>query len=600
MILSALCDYYDLLSKIHGSVISPYGYEKVTTSYAAILSEDGALQDILSLKQLNENRPQIFTMPKSLKNSSISASPVCDNFEYIFGTGGEKGKKEITANKFEAAKKLHLEMFEDAVSLEAIAIRRFFENWDINKAFENESILKHYSEKGKAFSGNIVFRLSGKLEYFHENPEIVDIWQKHNEETRQAEEQIVSQCSVSGKVLPIARLHKKLQGVKDASTMGASLVCFNKDSDESYGLFQSRNSAVSEQAAFKYTTVLQYMLSGREQRMQIGDATTVFWAGKADNSYIDIFNCLLSEPDELAGEAGDESEGETIIEDVKTREIVKTILKDGVSGVYNNSQLDPTTNFYVLGLSPNAGRISVRFFYRDSFESFCEKIKQHYDDIAVYGGKNGREHIKVWILLNATISSKSKDKKVNPLLGGAVARAMLTGEMYPRLLLSQTIIRVKAETEITQARAAIIKGYLVRKNRLLKKEEELTMYLNEKSANPAYVLGRTFAILEMIQKNALGVNINATIKDKYFASACSNPSLVFPNLLKLAQHHLAKIEGPYWNIQLSACLGLLEVDSFPKNFNMESQGRFILGYYQQNEKNYEARPKKEEENKDGK
>lgn len=583
MILKALCDYYDLLCEDGSTGICPYGFQKVNANYMAILTQEGSLQDIISLNQLNNNKPQPFMTPLSMKSSSIAASPVCDNFEYVFGVGGEKGKRELSKVKFEAAKKLHLEMFKDGKSPQAVAIVKFFEQWNIENAWENESIIKHYSEKGKAFSGNIVFRLLGSAEYFHEIPEIVKIWEEHLSDRKDSDDVVIAQCSVSGEMEPISRLHKKLSGIRDASTMGASLVCFNKDSDESYGLEQSRNAAVSERVAFKYATALQYLLSSQEQHLFIGDATTVFWADRNNVQSANIFQSILNNPDE--------EEDETK-EDLETREIVKSILQDGKQGIHHNIELDKDIKFYVLGLSPNAGRTSVRFFYHNTLFAFCEKIKQHYQDTSIYGGKNGREYIKMGSILYATISSKSKDKKVNPLLGGAVAKAILTGKMYPQILLDQTILRIKAETEITQSRAAIIKGFIVRKNRIsLKKEEEITMYLNEKSTNPAYVLGRTFSILEMIQKNALGNDINATIKDKYFATACSNPSLVFPNLLKLAQHHLAKIEGSYWNIQLGNCLGLLEGESFPKILNMENQGRFILGYYQQNQKNYEKREK---------
>lgn len=581
MILNALCDYYDLLSISEKADISKYGFQKINANYLALLSEEGILKDIISLRQLNNDRPQTFTIPTSMKNSSIAASPVCDNFEYVFGVGGKKGVKELTSIKFKAAKKLHEDMFVAAISSQGKAIYKFFQQWETNKAWDNEHILKHYSEKGNAFSGNVVFRLIGTGEYFHEVPEIVNIWQRYIEENKEKDEIYNSQCSISGEIAPISRLHNKLSGINGASTMGASLVCFNKDADESYGLKQSRNAAVSEIVAFKYATVLQYMLSNEEQRIFIGDATTVFWAGESNRSYINVFKHLLNNPDE--------PEDELTIEDMETRGTVRSILRDGVKGIYNDANVDGNTKFFVLGLSPNAGRTSVRFFYNNTFKEFCEKIKLHYDDISIYGGKNGKQHIKVGSLLYATINSKSKDKKINPLLGGAVAKAILTGGMYPRILLNHTIIRIKSETEITQPRAAIIKGYILRKNRFANKEGGVSMYLNETSTNVAYVLGRTFAILEMIQKNALGEGINATIKNKYFASACSNPALIFPNLLKLTQYHLAKIEGNYWNKKLGECLGLLESDSFPKILNMENQGRFILGYYQQTQKNYEKR-----------
>jgi CRISPR-associated protein Csd1 len=579
LILSSLCDYYDLLNKIEESDISPFGYEKINASYVAVIDNNGELQDIISINHLN-NKSQQFLMPLSLKSTSISASPVCDNFEYIFGISGDKGIKSTSPIKFETARKLHYELFSDSVSLEGMAINKFFQNWDINKSWDNEIILKHYSDKGKAFSGNVIFRLVGQLNYFHEVPEIIEKWQEMLKKSKKDESELIAQCSITGEISSISRLHKQLKGIRDASIMGASLVCFNKDADESYGLEQSRNAAVSEEAAFKYITALQHLLFSSSQKIYIGDATTVIWAGDIDQRYTDIFLELFNNPNH---------DVDTISEDVKTREIVKGLLIDGTKGVYNEAKLNEDMKFYVLGLSPNAGRTSVRFFYYDTFFSFCEKIKQHYNDMQIYGGQNGKKYIKTNSILFATVNSKSKDKKINPLLSGSLTNAVLSGAMYPYIIFNQTIIRVKIEHDVNQTRAAIIKGYLVRKSRILNLKEEISMYLNENSKNQAYVLGRIFSILEKIQKNAQGENLNTTIKDKYFSTACSNPSLVFPNLIKLSHHHLNKIEGNFWQIQLGECLSLIEIDSFPKSFNMENQGRFILGYYQQTQKNYEKK-----------
>ena len=52
------------------------------------------------------------------------------------------------------------------------------------------------------------------------------------------------------------------------------------------------------------------------------------------------------------------------------------------------------------------------------------------------------------------------------------------------------------------------------------------MSLNEQSTIPAYVLGRLFAVLEKVQQEAIG-NVNASIKDRYFTSACASPASVF-------------------------------------------------------------------------
>jgi len=108
------------------------------------------------------------------------------------------------------------------------------------------------------------------------------------------------------------------------------------------------------------------------------------------------------------------------------------------------------------------------------------------------------------------------------------------------------------------------------------------MSLNESYAHPAYVLGRLFAMLERAQKAALGQNINATIKDRYFTSACATPASVFPTLLRLSQHHLSKAEyGKYLENQIRDLLGMLEAKPFPSHLTLEEQGIFILGYYHQ-------------------
>jgi len=591
MILNALCDYYDILAEDSEYNISPFGFKNTDFSYVAIISEEGDLRAIHFLVDPITGRGKSAIMPVDMKISGIASSPVCDNFAYIFGISVKDGVKQLEEKKFTAAKDLHLSMFDKSHSKETKAIVNFFKKWDINKAWENEIILQHYiepkkeKEKVKDFQGNIVFKLSLDAPYFHECDEIKKIWMDENDKKERLKNERSAQCSITGEFGPIAKLHYQLKGVKGASSMGTSLVCFNKDSDLSYNLEQSYNSAVSQKAMFKYSTALKYMLDGKTQKMFIGDDTAVFWASSTNTVYTDIFSGMLDIEDE------DVKEEDRKVKDEETEAIIKTVLKNGTKGLYVKPELKTNVNFFVLGLAPNAGRVSVRYFMRDSFGNFCEKIKIHYDDIGIVGRK---EFLKISNLLSATVSSKSRDKKINPLLGGAVTTAVLSGNIYPQILFNQAILRAKTEDKLFQNHAAAIKGYLVRKSRLLyKKEDELHMYLNEQSVNTAYVLGRTFAVLEMIQKKALGDKINTTIKDKYFASACSNPSLVFPSLIKLAQYHLAKIEGNYFKNLLTECLSLIEGDTFPKAMNMDSQGRFILGYYQQTQKLYEKRNKNE-------
>jgi len=574
MIINALCDYYDALADDPESGISPYGYGKTMFNYFVVLTEGGELSEIIKL-----DNPQTELMPTTMKISGIAASPVCDNAAYIFGVDGKKGENKIDKRKFETAKELHLRLFETAVSKEAIAVKLFFETWNPDTAWENEHILDVANEKGNsAFGGNMVFRLKGNdTEYFHNCDEIKNIWLAENERKVADEDEFIAQCSVTGEELPIARIHTQLSGVRGAQATGASLVSFKLDSFQSYNLSQSYNSRVSKSAEFKYTTVLNHLLKSDNNKLSIGKDTVVFWAYSPKGDYDEARECEKEASLMLGNEI-----------DRATEEEIKDILTQGKEGISTKDiEFGEDINFYVLGLAPNAGRVSVRYFYRSNFKEFCDKINKYYEETQIVGLS---KQIKVGSLIYATVSSKSKSKyeDINPLLGGAVMRTLLSGNGYPMILFNQVILRSKVEASVTQARAAAIKAYLIRNQ----KEEWLSMYLNEESKNTAYVLGRTFAILEMIQKNAAGGSLNATIKDKYFATACSNPALVFPTLLKLAQHHLAKIEGNYLNIQLGNCLALLEIESFPKIQSLEKQGTFILGYYQQNQKLYEKREDK--------
>ncbi|MCL2717787.1 MAG: type I-C CRISPR-associated protein Cas8c/Csd1 [Lachnospiraceae bacterium] len=572
MIINALSEHYDVLKKDDKSGISSPGFQKTYFNYTAVLSEQGELFEVIS-HVVDKKKPQSAIMPETMKSSAVGSSPVCDNMSYIFGVDDGKGKG---IQKFNVAKELHLKLFESAVSKEGIAVRLFFENWKPETVSEREEITKHFL-KGISPPGNVVFKLVGETKHFHESDEVKEIWLNENSKKSAENEECIAQCAITGDITSIATLHTQFKGVKGAQPTGASLICFNKTADESYNLKQSHNSRVSEIAMFKYTTSLQWLLSSAENKLFIGDDTCVFWANSQNYKQYEetAFSLLFGIND------NDEPEENQVERIVETR--VKAILLQGSEGIYTTSDFNPDTNFYVLGLAPNAGRVSVRYFYCNTFAEFCNKIKRYYDETQVIGNL---KNIKIRRLIDATISTKSKDKKVNPLLGGAVMRAVLSGSRYPQILFNQVILRVKTEKHVTQERAAAIKAFLIRNYK-----EEILPMLDEQSTNSAYVLGRTFAILEMIQKNSVEGKLNATIKDKYFATACSNPALVFPTLLKLTQHHLAKFDGVFWDKKLGDCLKL--VASFPKAQNMENQGQFILGYYHQTQKNYEKRTKEE-------
>lgn len=203
----------------------------------------------------------------------------------------------------------------------------------------------------------------------------------------------------------------------------------------------------------------------------------------------------------------------------------------------------------------------------------------------------GRDFTSLWQLLNETIPKKSKNKKLSPIVGGQVLNSIISGSPYPYTLYSNILIRTRTEPDdrdkkiysVNSIRASIIKAFLLRNERKLnykKYGEVLQVSLNEKSKNQAYLLGRLFALLERAQENASSGNLNTTIKDRYFSTASASPVTVFPSLLRLTQHHLAKVENNKW-IEIKISEVMDGIDTFPSHLNLEEQGIFILGYYHQ-------------------
>ena len=259
----------------------------------------------------------------------------------------------------------------------------------------------------------------------------------------------------------------------------------------------------------------------------------------------------------------------------------------------NDEQLDPNMEFYILGLSPNAARLSVRFFLRDSFGSFLQNVRAHQKRLEIIRPFNDKfDMIPLWKLLSETVNQNSRDKTPAPNMSGEVLRSILTNTRYPASLLNGVVLRLRAEHTITAGKAAILKAYYLKNPHPDVPKEVLTVSLNPNSSNLPYNLGRLFSVLEAIQI-ASNPGINATIKDKYFNSASATPAMVFPVLLNLAQKHLKKLDPSlrsYYDRQIVTILSNLG-ENYPAHLNLPQQGSFQLGYYHQTQ---EAFKKKEE------
>ena len=622
MILQSLYNYYQILREDPDVEIAEPGYSNAPVSYALNLSEAGELLDILPLsvpvqqgKKMVE-RPKRINVPEQVKRSvNIAANFLCDNAAYVLGLTGKEAKDPAYAQKrFDAFRELNIDILENANSPAARAVIAFLKKHDPQTASQHSVIARHL--EGLIEGGNIIFQVQGKDVL--DDPEIRRVW----EESKTGQQATEMQCLVTGQKEPVARLHPDIKGVPGAQTKGASLVSFNLDAFTSYGKEQGANSPISQRAASGYGVALNFLLSRQNpnQPVFLGDTTVVYWANVPDNRYASAFYAFLKpeyqkEQEEDEAEENNDKRKRAKEAEKQMGEVAESVRQAKAIGLAElrkqvENELDKNTRFYVLGLAPSAARLAVRFFLTEPFGVFAYRIMQHYDDMKIEKEyANQPTYISPYRILSECVSSKvtKRDEEVKKswsLLGGAFMRSILTGSPYPEGLYAAILNRIRHDTDVEKRsvkinyiRAAYIKAHLIRKYRRCGNnpyKEALEMALNESYTHPAYVLGRLFAVLEKAQKEAIGENINATIKDRYFTSACAAPASVFPTLLRIAHHWTTKAKyGGNSDGRIQGLLGMLEAKAFPSRLSLDDQGVFVLGYYHQRADFY-----KKQENKD--
>ncbi|WP_125141098.1 type I-C CRISPR-associated protein Cas8c/Csd1 [Clostridium transplantifaecale] len=582
MILQALVKHYETLAE-QGKV-SRQGWCRAKVTYALDIDAEGRLLGLIPLKQEEERGkktvwvPQMMEVPEmAARSSGVSANFLCDNSKYLLGIDKDGSGKRVL-ECFQAAREKHESILEQVQSEAAVAVKNFFRNWDPMKAKETPELLENWEDI--TAGGNLIFYV--ETQYAQEDPNIRDAW---DEALLAAGNENQAICLVTGKKAEISRIHTVIRGVQGAQSSGAALVSFNAPSFESYGKEQSFNAPVGKYAMFAYTTALGYLLSQRKYIFMLGDTTILFWSEDGEEIYQELFLGVMEPTDEN---------------------------QEALRGIFSNLQagrgidvdgihINPEQKFYILGLAPNAARLSVRFFYENHFGTILSNIKKHYEQMEIIRPSWDKiEFPGAWRVLFETVNQKSKEKKPQPNMAASVFESILSGKKYPESLYSNVLIRIRAEQgRITRGRAAIIKACLIRNHGKQWTEEGSFVGLNEQCKDVAYVLGREFAVLEAIQEDA-NPGINATIKDRYFNSACAAPASVFPILLKLKNSHIRKLETGkriFYEKILTGLEGMIEVEeecplAFPRRLSLEEQGMFILGYYHQVQKRFEKKEEK--------
>ena len=576
MILQALTQYYeDLLAR--GEIAAP-GWAPAKISYALCLDEDGQLTQVVpTMEEVPKGKktvlqPQSKPLPAPVKRASnIASNFLWDNSSDLLGID-QKGKPERSCECFAAAARLHHEILDGVDSPVARAILAFFDTWNVENAAEHPALAGQLDEI--TAGGNLLFRVNEA--YPQEDAAIREAWQRRQSD--RDKDAVEMQCLVTGREDEIAKVHPAIKGVRDAQSSGAALVSFNAPAFCSYGHEQNYNAPVGKYAAFAYTAALNHLLADKNQVQQIGDTTVVCWAEGADP----VCQSLA-----VAAIFGGEAPGGL------TDNALRTTLRRLAHGEpCDELAVDPNRTFYILGLAPNAARLSVRFFLRDSFGALMRNVNDHYERLEIVGGRY--EMLPLWALLRETVNLNSRDKMPSPAMAGATARAVFSGGRYPASLLEGVMLRIRAERNITWGRAAILKAYYLKNPHKDCPKEVLTVSLNEESTNPAYTLGRLFRVMEEIQLASTGWNVNRSIKDSYFNSAASTPLSVFGKLFALSNYHLKKLmrDKP----GLGKKLGDLESELAaqltsppPARSTQEEVVCFYLGYYHQ------CNHKKEEE-----
>lgn len=558
-LLEALTRAYDRLPDA-----PPFGFSSEKIGFCVVLNLDGSVAEVVDLRDSEKKRnPKTLFVPQAIKRTAgIAPNFLWDKTAYVLGVTAGPGKR--IAEEHAAFRAQHLEWLADSFDEGLLALTQFLQGWDTSTF-----CLPAWSDDLR--DHNVVFALESehRERFLHDRPAARDLWQRIGA-AGAAGAQI---CLVSGMASPVARLHPSIKGVWGAQSSGASIVSFNLDAFTSYGHEQGNNAPVSEAATFAYTTALnRFLEKDSGHRIQIGDASTVFWAEATESVAAEAESLFAAFIDPQAEETLAASSIAAKLESIRNGQRLEQVAPDLAAGV----------GFHVLGLAPNAARLSVRFYWESDFGQLTSNYQRYLSDTAIDPPpRDGWPPL--WRYLRE-LAVLGKSENVPPNLAGEWIRAILTGAPYPLTLLSAGLMRMRLDGAISALRVAIIKSVLIRNLRM-----EVPVALDTVNTNKGYILGRLFAVYEEVQRAALGGNVNATVKDRFYGSASATPQKVFAALSSGSQNHFSKLRkqspGRAVNLEkrLMTITELMEPgsDPIPAALSSAEQALFAIGYYHQ-------------------
>jgi CRISPR-associated protein Csd1 len=569
MILQHLCDFYDRMAADPRLEIAGERFAMQKISFEVVIGSKGTLSAINDIRDREGVRliPRLMSLPYQARTSGIKPMFLWDKSEYLLGhvckelrqismteSESDRLKREKKAARvrecFDASRRFHQDFAATINDRAFQSLCDFLSNWSPeNISVQDQRTL---DEIGNGFG---VFRMQGESRYLHEVPEIKQVWKSIGAEP--AEDAAKGSCLVTGKKTEIARIHPTIKGVRGAQSSGASVVSCNHSAFASYGKTQSYNSPIGEDCAYRYSTALNRLLQENSgHKLHVADCTCIFWADVPGSVEETIFAYAMDP---------------NLLEDDSRSSKIHDLLQKAMAG--ERFLPDPDMGFHVLGLSPNASRLAVRFYISETAGAVLQRLIDHQMRMKIARGPKDPDWIPLWMLL---LQTARELKDVPPSLAGAILRSVLMGDRYPESLLAVMTRRIRVEQGFLQVKAAIIKAILNHNY-----DKRISVMLDIERPEGSYQLGRLLACLERTEQEALP-GLVATIKDRFFATAASTPAVVFPRLIQMNSQYMIRLDK---GMKVMAERRIQEVigrvGSFPNHLDLIEQGLFSLGYYHQ-------------------
>ena len=373
-------------------------------------------------------------------------------------------------------------------------------------------------------------------------------------------------CLLSGETTIPAQTHPKVSGLKIVGGRGQDIVVgYDKVAFKSYGLEQAENGAMSEAMADAYTKGLDDLIANHSKTM--AGTKVAHWFKEQVTPQDDPLAWLIESQEHTEAAAQGAA-----------RRLLEAIRKGERADLGNN-------HYYALTLSGASGRVMVRDWMEGAFENLLSNIEAWFTDLSIVARDgNGQAYDPKFMAVCGALVRELKDLPAPT--AATLWKVALRRLPIPQPLMVQALVRLridivdKDQPPFNHARMGLIKAYFVRLNS--GGTTTMTAYLNPEHPEPAYHCGRLLAVLSNLQRAALG-DVGASVVQRYYAAASQTPGLIIGRLTSNARNHLNKLDGglAHWYEDQIAEVMVRLGDGAPRILDLNGQGLFALGYYQQ-------------------